>query len=753
MARQRAPVQVNQFVGGLNTEANPLNFPPNASIDEQNMDILLDGSRRRRRGFGAEAGYDKVNTGISTVSGSVMGRGQFSWDNPGGIPSAQFVVVQLGNYVGIHDLNETTLSTNRVHSITLPTSTYGINFGMASVDGLLVIVTGEKDIHVVEYDGTTFTDSTHRLRVRDLFGVVATGDGETLTDAQNLSYRPSVLNDEHLYNLRNQTFGLPRVNGHINNTDLKDPIGEFFTESGDTVYPANSDNVAEFLLADANMSTNRTVERFKSEDMWKNQSGNTHAPMGHYIIDALDRGTSRLEQEAETQANNPDLTTYAVTTLPDDSTPGGATVVAQYAGRVWYAGFSGRVSDGDARSPNLASYIMFTQVVSDTGQVGNCFQAADPTSHIDSSIVEDDGGAIKIAGCYGIKKMVALDASLFVFAENGVWRVIGADGDSFRATGYSVEKLSNHGCVAGGSVVTDESVVMYWGESDIFAVSKTEYGDWVVTNVSEPSIKSLYADISTVYRATCSGYFDPTDLTVRWIFGTLVDGYTEVSELVFSLKYKAFTKNVIPLEEGVAGPITVGGGQYLLTENTLPVTVSGVTVTVGGVEVFIQSSDYVRDVDRSLYCILVADDPIVTYTFGGYLETGVEDWQQFGPGIDSPAFITTGSLTAGDGRLRKDVPYVTVYMQQTEEADQTGLESSCYLNAQWNWTTDYGAGKWSNARQVYRRSRFDSGDKLVVTRNKIRGHGRSVALNFASEEGKDMHIYGWDFNIAAGVNE
>ena len=54
MARRKAPVQVNEFTGGLNTEFNPLSMPPNISIDEQNMVITQKGSRRKRFGFDFE---------------------------------------------------------------------------------------------------------------------------------------------------------------------------------------------------------------------------------------------------------------------------------------------------------------------------------------------------------------------------------------------------------------------------------------------------------------------------------------------------------------------------------------------------------------------------------------------------------------------------------------------------------------------------------------------------------------------------
>ena len=74
MARQRIAVQVNKFVGGFNTEANPLEFPPNASSDENNMILLPNGTRARRPGFDLETDNVEVDTSVQWQSDATMGR-------------------------------------------------------------------------------------------------------------------------------------------------------------------------------------------------------------------------------------------------------------------------------------------------------------------------------------------------------------------------------------------------------------------------------------------------------------------------------------------------------------------------------------------------------------------------------------------------------------------------------------------------------------------------------------------------------
>ena len=48
--------EFNTFVGGLVTEASPLTFPENASIDEANFELDRNGSRSRRLGMDYEEG-------------------------------------------------------------------------------------------------------------------------------------------------------------------------------------------------------------------------------------------------------------------------------------------------------------------------------------------------------------------------------------------------------------------------------------------------------------------------------------------------------------------------------------------------------------------------------------------------------------------------------------------------------------------------------------------------------------------------
>lgn len=748
MPRQRAPVQINQFVGGLNTEANIINFPENFSSDEQNMEICEDGSRKQREGFNFEDSYIEVDTTIIQQNGESLGRSQYRWINPGGDTNKEFLVVQIGNYMAVHDLDVSPLSNSRIYYKTFTDNTYSEVFNYAVVDGVLVVVTGKRAVNIFTYDADTdsITWTTDFLRIRDLFGTEAHPGGQNTTQHQNIQIRPTATGSRHIYNLRNQTFALPRVEGDANTLTKVDPIHEFFLASGSEYYPSNADNLTYYLLADANLTTSRTVERFNANDMVNTPPGTSRAPMGYFIIDALKRGSSRYEQAQLLYERNEELEYPITNTLELDETPGGASVLSQYAGRIWYGGFSSDIIDPHENSPRLSSYVLFSRVITDITQITNCYQEADPTSNIDADLGDDDGGFLKLDGAYGIKAMIPFQSSLFVFAENGVWRIAGSDGDSFRATSPSVFKLSDYGIISPNSLIEREGKIFYWGEEGIFVVSQNQFGDWEVGDITVETIKTLYEDIAIGQKARSVGYFDMSSNSIRWVYGTGLNNPTDSYELILNLRFNSFTLNKIESNDLVTGVISVSGGRKI-SASTDPVVVDsdGEVVTSDGEDVTSASYKVNRDPAENLYCVLIEIEPTLTYSFGGYKEGTLYDWEDL-TATEIDAYLISGPLTGGDGRIRKDIPYLTTYFKKQDD-------SGCLVNAIWDWASGVTSGKWTNPRQAYRLRRENDGDFMVVTRNRVRGNGRSVSFKFQSEAGKTMRLYGWEFNLEAGDKE
>lgn len=65
----------------------------------------------------------------------------------------------------------------------------------------------------------------------------------------------------------------------------------------------------------------------------------------------------------------------------------------------------------------------------------------------------------------------------------------------------------------------------------------------------------------------------------------------------------------------------------------------------------------------------------------------------------------------------------------------------------------YSGGEWTSPRQIYRPIVSREWDTTVITKTKVRGQGKSVAMNFSSEPEKTFHIYGWEHNLDATTDE
>src|SRR5690606_29454498 len=112
----------------------------------------------------------------------------------------------------------------------------------------------------------------------------------------------------------------------------------------------------------------------------------------------------------------------------------GPTCIAEFAGRLFYGGFSGEIIDGDKRSPRMSSYILFSQLVKSVDDIKKCYQEGDPTSKENPDLVATDGGFFRINEAYGIQSIINVGTSLLILARNGVWRVYGGSDYGFDAT-------------------------------------------------------------------------------------------------------------------------------------------------------------------------------------------------------------------------------------------------------------------------------------------------------------------------------
>lgn len=771
MAQQKATVQINKFVGGFVSDASPLTFPENTSAVDINMELNSDGSRQRALGIDYEDFYQTINTSIANANSVATSFNSYKWENVGGDPEKIIICIQFGNEVKFFDTDNQALSGGLVYTLNFPTADRAQRFSFTSVDGDLVIATGLSDIYTVSYDSGTFTYTTSNIKVRDFFGVEDIVDGTDLGAGSGIQLRPTTLTQPHLYNLRNQSFAIPRM---CNNDEvLTDTAGNFSgvhnSIKGYLKWPSNADTVNDYLYADANDTGDRNSRRYFSADSVRNPLGSSRAAQGYFIIDLLNRGASRLSEDAKTRSNYPELV-YSVTSLPTDRTPGGASVVGEFAGRVWFGGFSGEIIGGDANSPRLSSYIAFSQLVTNPSVITQCYQAGDPTSDNEPDIIDTDGGFIRLNNAYGVCGLVNLGKNMIVVAANGVWRIFGGNDSGFSATNYVVEKITDKGARGDRTVVQIENTLMFWSDDGIYWVKQNQYGDWIAENMTQNRIQKFFNLISIENKKDCVGVYDSYQRKVRWLYGNSLSSGSQQKELVYDINLNAFYERHI--SQITNGPIAVCGfntNVFKAIGVIESVTVGGVNVTVGGVPISVTNED--RSSEDSLYevgyVVVTQLSPTLKFTFAAYTDTTFTDWKSFnGVGVDAPAILVTGTADGGDSMKFKQIPYLYVHMKRTEDGFEGDFvpkhQSSCIIQSRWDWTNSNNSNKWGVPFEAYRYRRvyfpanlgdpYDTGYEMIVSKNKLRGRGRSIAIKFTSSPGKEMHIYGWSLVMTANGN-
>ncbi len=710
------------FIRGIITEASPLTFPENASIDEQNFVLQRDGSRLRRLGVDYEANHVLS----SSIAESVF-RDQAihtsEWRTADNNSLNNFAVVQIGDTLYFYDLSKSDLSANLkgfTVDLSLHKTAAAFNIGSQAVStsvgkGVLFVASGEIDPFYIEYD--TAADSILStpivLEVRDFDGV---------DDGLAVDTHPAVATDEHTYNLLNQGWTTDHIATYL---------------AAQSVNPSNAD----VWILGKNAS-----DVFTPSLLDKQHFGNTPAPKGHFIIDAFER--ERLNLATETDTGRP-------------------TALSFYQGRVFYAGTESSPSAG----PSVNSKIFFSQSLISLDRAGSCHQEADPTSENISDLVDTDGGVIEIPEVGQILKLVAVRDSLVVLADNGVWQISGG-GAAFTGTNFQVDKVTTVGATNSGSVIAVGSAVLYWTESGVYILeAETATTILAARSLTEDSIQTLYNDIPSVARLNVVGSYDVAAKRISWLYNDdvaydgIVRRFKYNKELVFDAVLQSWyvhsISDLAALSPYIAGVVTTTA--FVTDAVQVLVEAAGVDVEASAVEVYVEERTPIRGLLSTKYLVVAPVDANNSkLTWAEYRNTDFIEWEKAdSTGVDYLSYLITGYELFGDMMRPKYVPYITCHFARTETGFVVnaggGLDvvgpSSCLLQSRWEWADSAAGGRWGTAQQVYRLPRlyiptgasdtFDDGFSVATTKSILRGRGKSLSLYFYSEAGKDCHILGW----------
>ena len=737
---QKAEAAYRSFVKGLITEANQLTFPDNASIDEANFVLNRDGSRSRRLGVDYESSYALTATGL-TATDIKEGKQSFHiWESPGGDTSVTLGIVRIKDKLWFMNLLTDSPSANLKNSgnpITI-TSLSNSKIETSVINNKCVIVS--KDLPrpvLLTYNVSTgaVTQSTIQIQIRDIYGV---------DDSLFLDTRPVTLSNEHKYNLRNQGW-----NKNIVTTTGADAITLTKTDLG--VYPANSDN---WTLGKISNASSADYEKYDPDTLNKNSFSNYQIAKGSFIIDAFERGVGRM--------NASDVTSG----LPTDREEGNISTITSYAQRLFYSGIESNVTGPDIRSPNYSGYIFFSKIIKSDDDFGTCHQEADPTDPGINDLIDTDGGSIQIPDITRVVRIIASQASILVFAENGVWEIYGDTG-GFIATSFQASKISTNGITNGDSVVNVNGNFIYWSKAGIYLLKPdAASGRFAAESLSLTSIQDLYLNIPEVAKDFAKGIYDEKENRVRFLYNDSAsysssnypNSYNK--ELIYDLTLKAWSKNEISSlvsdSPYIADYALIPGYSVTTREESVVAGTDTVLVTAGDTVVVPDDVASSRTEQFSFLTIVGTSFTLSKYNGSDFLDWKTKD----SVGVNYSSYLYTGYELFGDIMKEKQIPYIFFYLQKTEDGFQasgTDLvftnQSSCKVQAQWGWSNSAANGKWGNEFQAYRILRnytpsgvgdtYDSGDSMVVTKNKLRGSGKCLSLYIRSEAGKDMKLLGW----------
>lgn len=728
MARQTSVKTYNTFVKGLITEAGALTFPDNASLDELNCEPTVKGNRKRRLGIDYEANYalSSHTFDVSALSSAMITT--HTWEAVGGNGDLNFLVIQINDKLYFHDLGEESVSAGeKSFSVNLASflapglSNVGtVPVEITSGKGALFVTSSKINPFYVTYNSSTdaITTGSITVKIRDFDGV---------DDGLDVTNNPSTLSKKHEYNLKNQ--------GWINPPSIATSLITQYKTST-SYYPSN---VQVWWLG------RNSSDDFDPTILGKQDLGNTPAAKGHYILDAFYKDRSSVS---------------GVTSISVEASTYRPAAIAFFAGRVFYAGVQGSTS---------GTNIYFSQIVSDVlDNAGYCYQAADPVSENDSTLVDSDGGVISIPEIGNVKRLFALDRFLVIFADNGVWAITGTD-SGFKATSYEVLNVSKVNCLSGENVVNVEGIPVWWSSQGIYTLEINQVTrNLTAKNITQDTIQSYYDNnITATAKLNAMGRYDRATKRVMWLYkeddeGTNLRKFDRV--LVLDTRLAAFYPwRISNLTNNSPFIVSIFNTTSLNIINTIESVVDGSDIVMDGSDIVVDTVTTTGASDTFLSILTVVPNGASSkYTFSEFNNRSFVDWKtKNGIGQSYSSYVITGYELAGDIMRDKQIVYINCFFNKTETAwvltDNNDYvldkPSSCLLQARWEWSDSAVSNRWSATQQVYRFKLpqtvdeddldFNNGFSVISTKNKIRGYGKSLSLKFSSEEGKDFDLLGW----------
>jgi hypothetical protein len=707
---------VNTFVKGLITELGELTFPPDASVDELNCDLRRDGSRRRR--LAAKVEDSRVLSSFTVSSSTRFNNG--TWDNVGGQSGLRFLVLQVGSTLRFYNESDLPYSSHE-DTETVDLSSYEVAGGVgaanancqfASINGALVVTSPAINTIYIQRNNSTGALTTTQIsfRIRDFewLGDKSTYTTEIATGSASTARK---------YDTANAGWSGTKGSAALTAFGAYPPLT--------LPWYSGKDSSGNF-----------------SKTEWEKVfSGTSLIGNGTYILNFFNKDRS---------------TASGIAGISADIETSRFKAVESFAGRIFYAGLESAKNSG---------VILFSRQIETLSELGDCFQVNDPTSEEISDLLDTDGGMVRIPDAVNIKYLYSFGANLFIFADNGVWSINGVD-NVFRATEYSLRRVSYTGMLTAESFAEAEGVPFWWSKTGIHTLQFDEVsGNPTEQNISITTIQTFWDDIGSNARSLVKATYDRLNKKIYWAYPNANE--TSINKLnnflILDIPLGAFYPWKVS-DETSSTDYVMGlavysgyGSDELVLDVVLP---NGDDVVQGSDDVVsTQFSDFATG--NPAIVLLIRDGATGKLTMGTFSGKDFLDWGT----TNYLSFAEAGYDFISDLIRQKNSPYIVTYMRVTEEgwtSTESGYEpirpSGLLVSAYWDFSTTAS----SVSQQAYRYKQtpivnpgdlteFNYPDTVISSRLKLRGRGRSVRLRFDSEQGKDFVLLG--YGVVNAVNQ
>ena len=382
------------------------------------------------------------------------------------------------------------------------------------------------------------------------------------------------------------------------------------------------------------------------------------------------------------------------------------TTNAFFAGRAWYAG---------TPAGTLGQSILFSQIIQKDSQYERCYQEADPTSEFVSDLVESDGGILYIPEAGRVTKLMPFGSSMLVMCVNGIWEIGGGGNRYFDALDYTVNQISEVGCVSKESVVRAAELVVFASDQGAYAVAvDPQTRGLVVQSLTEEKVNTKWQNIHPLHKQAMRTLWDPVDKRIMFMYDTSSSptartwNYREV--LIFDLRLNAWYRLNFPAS----------------TEFTTATTIKA----------FVTPDIFTRNGEAII--------KYLTYTTGSgfrWNEMTESAFSDLGE-VDAAGYILTGFEHMGDASRDLQAQYITTFMEREED-------SSLKMTVRWDFSESSVTGKESAQVECYRPPRAflgtvaEDGYPVVFAKHNVPGQGVVAQVKFETTPAKPAKLYGW----------